>query len=320
MVILWLAPEPPVAPLTGGRERARRMIVYLAARHTLHLLTYAAVTEDITGLPVASVHRVPYGSRRFGAAARRLIRRLRPDALITQQGVTIPSFEGHVILSAHDAVTAIPPRTDRLIAVKADDVTGVDIPVTILPNGVDLAYWSACDAPAEVHTLLFPAALHWPPNHEGAAAFLRQGWPLMQQRLVEAHLIIAGKQPRPELVALCERSPGVTLIPDPPDMRPLFARAAAILVPTLSPAGTRLKILQALAAGRPVVSTPAGAHGLALNDHILISEPWSGLVDAAVRALTDTALRSRLIENGCSLVRWYAWDHLLPVLDAAIES
>jgi glycosyltransferase involved in cell wall biosynthesis len=101
-------------------------------------------------------------------------------------------------------------------------------------------------------------------------------------------------------------------------MRPLFAQATVVVVPIASASGTRLKILQALAAGRAVVSTPAGAQGLALTPgrDLLVAPLGDEFAAAVVRLLENDAERAALAAAGRAAVERYAWVNTLPALDA----
>jgi glycosyltransferase involved in cell wall biosynthesis len=192
----------------------------------------------------------------------------------------------------------------------------------IVPNGVDLDYWSIPPAAPEPHTLFFPAALNWPPNLTGAELLLDEILPRVRRHLPDVRLIIAGRLPPAPLVARCARDPAVTLLANPPDMRPLFARAALVLVPLPAASGTRLKILQALAAGRPVVSTPAGAVGLDLvpGRDVCIAELVEPFAAEVVRLLEDEPARAALAQSGRVAVQPFDWPRVLTALDVIYPS
>jgi glycosyltransferase involved in cell wall biosynthesis len=336
MRILWLAPEAPVSPLSGGRERARRMLHYLTARHEVGLVTFAgeadqAGLDDLEG-ELATIVRLAYGSRWPGSVIRRVARQFQPEAIHIQgpsMARYVPrGFGGRVIYDCHDAPLegeALPgdgwDRVDAVIAVsEADAVRLADTfparPVRVLPNGVDLTYWGVVGGPPEPHTLLFPAALNWEPNRRAALDLVTRVLPALQQDVPDARAIIAGRMPDGDLAARIAEHPAATLIGDPPDMRPLFARAEAVIVPVQRVSGTRLKILQALAAGRPVVSTPDGAAGLNLvhGEHLLVAE-LDDLAGAAARLLADPDLQDRLCRAGREAADRFGWERHLPALD-----
>lgn len=348
MRILWLAPEPPLPPFSGGRERARRMLDYLAARHSLHLVTYGTAEEeaalDDLGRALAGMTRLPYAQGRLAPLRRRwarkvvqeVLRRFRPQAVHVQGSSMWPgvphAYGGMRVYDCHDAplshgapeaeVGRSEMRPDVVIAVSPQDGQRLrcvwpQVLVKVVPNGVDVAYWQAATGAPEPHTVLFPAALNWPPNDRAARVLLEEIMPRLRRLVPEAHLTIAGRHPSPDLAALVAACPGAMLVADPPDMRPWFAWASLVLVPLQGVTGTRLKILQALAAGRPVLSTPDGAQGLGLESgrHLWVAPLATPFAEAAAALLQDGRRRASLAAAGAGVVSHYDWQRLLPALD-----
>ncbi len=312
------------------------MLRYLTARHEVALVTYAGEADE-AGLDdledeMATLVRLAYGSRWPGRAIRRAIRQFQPEAIHIQgpsMARLVPrGFGGRVIYDCHDAPLegeALPDgrwdRVDAVIAVSPLDAARLadHFParrVHVLPNGVDLACWRAVGGPPEPHTLLFPAALNWKPNRRAALDLVTRVLPMLQQVIPDAQVIVAGRMSDGDLAARVAAHPAAALIAGPPDMRPLFARAAAVIVPVQRVSGTRLKILQAFAAGRPVVSTPDGAAGLNLvpGEHLLVAE-LDDLAGAAARVLTDPDLYARLRRAGREVASRFSWECHLPALD-----
>jgi polysaccharide biosynthesis protein PslH len=164
------------------------------------------------------------------------------------------------------------------------------------------------------------------PNHQGIAWFAEEVWPLIRRAAPGVELDVVGRGPPPNVQALGEID-GITVHGGVPDMAPYFARSNAVVVPILTGAGIRVKIIEALAAGRATVSTPLGAEGLELEPgrHVLIADGAPAFADAVVRALGDDELRTRLGTEGRALAeRRYDWralgDDLERVLEAACTS
>jgi polysaccharide biosynthesis protein PslH len=145
-------------------------------------------------------------------------------------------------------------------------------------------------------TLLFIGALDYGPNVAGLVWFLETVFPLARERSGEVRLLVAGRRPTNEVVRLCAEKPGVELHADVSDVGPLYARCGAVVVPLLSGGGTRIKILEAAVAGRPVLATPAGAYGIDCadgRDIVLFSDGRSfieGLDRLAERAVYETCV------------------------------
>ncbi len=369
MNIVWLAPEPPVPPLTGGRERSRRVLDYLGQRHTIHLVTFAAPEErpalaDLRQ-SVSLVTPVPYPARwgRISHHMRRAVEqatRCRPD-VVHAQGLDMaryaPTDTGiRSVLELYDVphllnarlLDATPSprsklwrawslacvrrreaialrRASAVIVVSEQDQSALAsahaarVPeIVLVPNGVDLDYWTPPDIAPDPCTLLFPGALNWSPNVDAARVLARSVLPRVRASLPQARAIIAGRRPGPDLRALARSDASLTLVADPADMRPIFARSTVVVVPLRAASGTRLKILQALAVERPVVSTAIGAEGLGLRDgvHLALAPLVRPFGDALVHLLTNPARRAKLVAAGRAIIQRHAWENCLPRLDA----
>ncbi len=373
MKILWLEPEPPIPPLTGGRERACRLLDYLSQRHAIYLLAFAA-PEDEPGLDalrsqLAGVTAVPYPfdlnkpSLPMQQAVQATIHRFQPDTLhvngldlwpcapadtrrilnlhdipsllqsrlsIIQGRIPMLSSWRHRQTLAHrrrQEFEAVTQATAVIVTSQPDReaiLAGINKkvpPVIVVPNGVTLADWPPAANPPEPATILFPGALNWLPNIDAAQVLVQNVLPLVQKHVPGVRLVIAGRLPDRDVRRLAEGNTAVTLITNPPDMHPIFAQAAVVAVPLRAASGTRLKILQALAVGRPVVSTPLGAEGLGLVNgrHLVIAKLVTPFADALSELLTNPARQQALIEAGQSVVSQFDWNRHLPALDGVYK-
>lgn len=187
-----------------------------------------------------------------------------------------------VTVSEHDAELAARETSTRTVAIPS----GVDTrALDPAPEGAD-----ATADPA----LLFTGNMRWPPNAEAARWLLREVWPRVRERVPGARVLVVGADPPPDVLALAgERVevPGRVA-----ELEPWFERAAVVVIPILSGAGIRLKVLDALASGRAVVSTTMGAEGARVTDgeHLVIADDPEAFAGAVVRLLEDPAERRRL--------------------------
>jgi glycosyltransferase involved in cell wall biosynthesis len=136
--------------------------------------------------------------------------------------------------------------------------------------------------------------------------------PRLRALVPELRVRLVGRSPAPE-VRRFESRPGVTVLGDVPDVRSHLADASVAVVPLRVGGGTRIKILEALAAARPVVSTSVGAEGLGLRDgeHLLVADDPEAFARAVARLLGDASLRRRLAVAGRGLVvERFAWSSL----------
>lgn len=112
--------------------------------------------------------------------------------------------------------------------------------------------------------LLFVGALGYGPNIQGLKWFMKSIFPDFRGRCPDAQLLVVGRSPKAEFSKFCTEEAGVEFYPDVPDVKEYYKRCRAVIVPLLAGGGTRIKILEAALANRPVLSTPIGAEGLAL--------------------------------------------------------
>ena len=120
----------------------------------------------------------------------------------------------------------------------------------------------------------------------------------------EPDIDLAGRQPTPEIKTLCDSVPNIELHPDFPDLKPFYQQSGVVVVPILTAGGTRIKILEAGIAGRPVLSTPMGAHGLdAIDGKDLFLFDDDNSFMGSYQKLQDKAVYDSMAGNMKSLVR-----------------
>src|SRR5205807_2392405 len=127
--------------------------------------------------------------------------------------------------------------------------------IETVPNGVDTTFFQPAPSDTEVkQRVVFTGSMDYYPNTDAALYFAERCWPLIKARLPEATWTIVGKNPPVQIQGLAELS-GVTVTGSVLDVRPYLEEAAVAIAPILVGSGTRLKILEAFAKGKPVVST-----------------------------------------------------------------
>lgn len=185
-------------------------------------------------------------------------------------------------------------------------------PLAVIPNGVDLEQYEGGWGPSRPDTLIFPGALTYQANFDAMVYFLGTVFPLIRAQQPDATLRITGRTDGVPLHRL-PASDGVTLTGYLDDVRPAVAQSRVCVVPLQTGGGTRLKILEAMALGTPVVSTSRGCEGLEVTsgEDILIADEPNEFADAVLRLLGDQALRMKLTANGQRLMRErYSWDQI----------
>ena len=191
--------------------------------------------------------------------------------------------------------------------------------VHVVPNGVDSRSFALQTNQRDAETLLFFGTLSYGPNVEGLIWFCQDVLPIVRASKPDVVLEVVGLNPPPRVAELGEL-PGIHVTGFVPDIRPKLWSATTCVVPVLAGGGTRLKILEALAAGCPVISTTVGAEGLELMDgkHLLIADDPKEFARDVVALLESDALRHRLAEGGRRAVaEKYDWQQIAPRLEFA---
>ena len=185
---------------------------------------------------------------------------------------------------------------------------------TVIPNGVDVARYAPVRAATPQRgCITLTGSMDWRPTQQGLMWFVEQVLPLLPERVgdIAVQVRLAGRM-TPALVERLSQHLRLTLVPNPPDMREELSRADAIAVPVLASSGSRLRLLEAWAAGRPVVTTPSGAFGLPHEDGIdvLVAEAADAFAAACVRAIEDGVLWGRLRDGGLARAADFDWPRI----------
>jgi glycosyltransferase involved in cell wall biosynthesis len=179
--------------------------------------------------------------------------------------------------------------------------------IVVVPNGVDVdAVPFAPPAPGA--RFIYVGHFGYRPNQLAARELVVEVLPALQRLVPGAELALVGRDAGPELRRLA--GPAVDVVGEVPEMLPHLRRARATIVALRSGAGTKLKVLEAMAAGVPVVSTRFGVEGIAVRDgeHVLLAETPAELAEAAARLASDDALGLALAERARRLVeRSFDW-------------
>ena len=213
-------------------------------------------------------------------------------------------------------------RYERVLSPKFDAVTctsDIDAAVfqqhcaedviEIIPNGVDVAHYQpdfSTETPAH---LIYIGSMDWYPNEDAVSFFADEVLPQIHAEVSEVKFSIVGGNPSARVQKLAERE-GIVVTGRVPEIKPYFAEATVFVVPLRIGSGTRLKILEALAMGKAIVSTSVGAEGLDLKDgeEIFIADEPKAFAEAVIRLLKDPSVRRRIGESGRARVEQdYDW-------------
>ena len=165
-----------------------------------------------------------------------------------------------------------------------------------VPTGVDTEYFQPLGSRPEPYNLVFTGSMDWMPNEDAIIYFAEKILPQISRRMPHVTLTVVGRNPSRRLKAIAESNNQIKITGRVDDVRPFIDAASAYVVPLRIGGGTRLKIYEAMAMGRPVISTTVGAEGLPVADgkELLIADEPEDFAEAAIRLLSDARLRKRI--------------------------
>jgi glycosyltransferase involved in cell wall biosynthesis len=219
---------------------------------------------------------------------------------------------------------------ERLAWRKADQVTAVSDtdaatisdylshPITVVPNGVDIRAFPLRKMVKHTHpTILFVGNFRWHPNRDAARFLIGDIWPALKRRLPSARLRIVGRDVPSALRAKVLRLGGVVR-EEVSDIATAYRSADMLVAPHAIAGGTKFKMLEAMATGIPIVTSPKGAEGLAMepNKHYLEAQTAQEFVAQILTLWDNRSLAQAIARQGRSLVEArYNWDDIARLLD-----
>jgi glycosyltransferase involved in cell wall biosynthesis len=347
---LVLCPEPPYPARGGGQLRTASLIEYLARDHCVDLVIFEEDGKPVERPAAARevfVIRLPQHSRRLLARIARNVSRLargvaplvdrfagQQEALkvflrgrrwdvallkmlwLAPYAETVRPHAGRLVLDLHDVESVLMaqiapmfapaarraearwlPCFDRILAASPEDARRIGRGAVVYPNAIPAR---PMPERREEFAIAMSGNFEYFPNRQGRRWFERRVWPSLAEEFSGLEWRLIGKGANPVDDAVAE-----------------IARAQVAVVPILSGSGTRLKILEAWAAGSPVVSTTLGAEGLECEPgrHLLIADSPQSFRGAVARLLRDADLRQRLRVSAHELLHlrftWpRAWERL----------
>lgn len=221
------------------------------------------------------------------------------------------------LLPRFDAITVVSERE----RINIRDVAPHFPEISVIPNAVDASMYAATPVPPRPNTAIYSGALTYSANYDALRYFLSEVYPSIKAEVPEFTLTVTGDTTGVNTAKL-PTCPGVQYIGYVPDIRPVLAQSWMSVVPLRQGGGTRLKILEAMASGTPVLATSKGAEGLDVTDgeDILLADGARCFKQRAVQLLGSTELRSRLAGGGKRLVESkYDWRVIGPRLNEVVE-
>ncbi|MGV3526663.1 MAG: glycosyltransferase [Candidatus Sericytochromatia bacterium] len=232
---------------------------------------------------------------------------LKAQAAFRENLLKLERFERRLLARFPDQVVCSPEDADFM-------TRRLGVTPQIIGNGVDPAYFSPqpWQHDPEAPMLCFSGTMDYGPNIDGISWFVESVWPLIRQQQPTCRLRVVGLNPTPEVKAL-GRLPGIEVTGGVPDMRPYYAACDVYLAPIRIGGGTRLKILEALAMGKAVVSTTTGAQGLFLQDgeQVCFADSASAFAQAVCALLAAPQRAAALAQAGRHhVLERFSWPQL----------
>ena len=226
-------------------------------------------------------------------------------------------FERQVCLNANAVVAVSQPDAAAIASLDSR------IKPVVIPNGVDCDYYAPLFGRARAElSCVFTGKMDFRPNVDACVWFADEILPALRNEMPLAQVSFVGQKPNEKVLALKKRA-GVTVTGFVPDTRPYIADAAVFIVPLRMGSGTRLKVLEAMALGKAIVSTSFGVSGIECENgrDVLIADDARDFANAVAGLLRDKAKARALGENARKLaVEKYAWEKLVPQFETIYHS
>jgi glycosyltransferase involved in cell wall biosynthesis len=225
------------------------------------------------------------------------------------------SMERRAVIQTDLCLTVSEPDRESLLRIIPN------APVTVIPNGVDTNYFHPQPSYIDETNLLFTGSMNYEPNSNGVRWFYKAIFPRIRHSFPKIHFNIVGWNPPPDILEL-NQDKNVTVTGFVDDIRPYLAKSTVVVVPIQIGSGTRLKILDAWAMGKAVVSTSIGAKGLkAIHcENLLLADTPEEFAQSITELLTDADKRCNLgIRARQTVEDDYTWRDIARKLNNAYE-
>jgi len=215
----------------------------------------------------------------------------------------------HLWKTLRDFEKEMLPRFDGLVPITCQDAdlfreNGITIPIKAIPFGLPASKIASAVPPLPTVPIAFHiGSMDWIPNQEGIKWLIEEVWPLVKTRVPDAVLRLAGRN-MPQWLKKTQ-NPGVEVLGEVPIAKEFILQGTVMVVPLFSGSGIRIKIIEALASGKAVITTSIGAEGIACQNgrDILLADDTNSMAEAIVTALTNQELCEALGENAIKLIR-----------------
>ena len=196
-----------------------------------------------------------------------------------------------------------------------------DINIVVIPHGIDTDYFKAVDVEQNFPTLMINGGMKRILNVRGVLWFYNEVYPLIKEKIPDVKLYIVGKSPTKEILRL-SADESVLVTGYVKDLRPYFSRAWVVVAPLLNNFGVKVRVLQAMAMGKPVVSTSMVTSGIDVSagENIFLADDPRDFAERVIELLNNEELRNRIGANARKLMeKEYSWERLTDELNKVLE-
>ena len=256
---------------------------------------------------------------RSGVADRGKIQRWPAATYSRLQSSRLASYETWLCNSVDRVLAVSEADGDALQSLAGDKVR----PIMVIPNSIDVAAYSATEKTVDRQyqfDIVFSGKMDYRPNVDAVLWFAENVWPLIKRETPDVTWAIVGQRPHDRLAHL-EQMPDVTITGWVRETKPYLFVATVFVMQFRVGSGTRLKLIEALAAGRAVVSTRVGVEGFPVEDgrHLVVSDSAEGFAKNTVALLGDSERRELLGDQGMQFAKQYDWRVVVPRIQSVYD-
>ncbi len=288
----------PWMMLRDERPEMRAALRELAASRHFDVVHADQLNMGQYALPFTTSRKVLDLHNALWVLYKRLAETLEPTKpmkyILTRDWRLLKQYEGH-LCQTFDAVTAV-SQEDKAALIEA----GARDDIAVIPIAIDTDEQAFIPRQPQVPHIVHIGTMYWPPNIQGITWFLDEIYPRIQQQVPEVRCTLIGARPPASIVERGQADPSLTVTGYVDDPLPYLHDSSMMVVPLLAGGGMRVKILNAMSQGIPMVSTTVGCEGIAVTheEDILIADEPQTFADACIRLLTDAALNDKITQNG----------------------
>ncbi|MBZ0278029.1 MAG: glycosyltransferase family 4 protein [Anaerolineae bacterium] len=292
----------PWMMLRDERPEMRQALVELAKTETFDVVHADQLNMGQYALPFTNSRKVLDLHNALWVLYKRLAETLpltKPmKYILLRDWRLLKRYEGD-LCRTFDAVTAV-SQEDKLALQEAGARDGI----TVIPIAVDTTEQAQVERKPSGPHIIHIGTMYWPPNIDGITWFLDEIYPLIKQQVPDVRCTLIGARPPASIVERGEQDPSLTVTGYVEDPLPYFQDASMMVVPLRAGGGMRVKILNALSQGIPMVSTTVGCEGIAVTNEedILVADDPRAFADACVRLVTDAQINAQITQNGRTMV------------------